>query len=240
MFVFGSNIFCSWSVASQFHSTLYNSKLLSAFGLPFYQSLSSQENTQIIEERRESGWYGNIGAKGIKPIELYVLAVGEDAIETKKVGISVSRTGKTRQLTERGQQYQTNLLSRKRSKIVARLHWKARTIDDLLYSSSNHVAVREELQQLLSAHNEECCDLLGLEDQWNEVAWFDNLDQGVFNFKHKTHSWLRDSPDKSSSKASSKGNRRTSHMRVSSSAVAPSHSCSQNWGCWRKKQKLLN
>ena len=135
--------------------------------------------------------------------------------ETKEVGISVSKTRRTRQLTEKGKQYQVNLLLDKRTKMVARLQRKARAIDDLLYSSSNHVGVKEELQQysdllkLLSTHHEEYCELLGLEDQRNEVAWFDDLDQDVFNFKHKIHSWLRDSADKSSSKASSEGSSRS-------------------------------
>ena len=135
--------------------------------------------------------------------------------ETKEVEISVSKTRRTRQLTEKGKQYQVNLLLDKRTKMVARLQRKARAIDDLLYSSSNHVGVKEELQQysdllkLLSTHHEEYCELLGLEDQRNEVAWFDDLDQDVFNFKHKIHSWLRDSADKSSSKASSEGSSRS-------------------------------
>ena len=60
--------------------------------------------------------------------------------------------------------------------MVARLKIKARAIDALLYSSSNHVAVKEELQQysdlfeLLSTDHEEYCELLGLEQQRNEVA----------------------------------------------------------------------
>ena len=58
-------------------------------------------------------------------------------------------------------------------------------------------------------HHEEYCELLCLEDHKNEVAWFDNLDQDVFNFKHKIHSFLRESGDKSSSKASSKGSSRS-------------------------------
>ena len=73
------------------------------------------------------------------------------------------------------------------------------------------MAVKEELQQdsdlfkLLSTHHEKYSELLGLEEHRTEGAWFDDLDQVVFNFKHKIHSWLRDSADKSSSEASSKG-----------------------------------
>ena len=68
-------------------------------------------------------------------MELHACAVGEDANnKTKEVGISVSRTRRARQLTEKGKQYQINLLLDKRTKMVARMQKKARVIDDLLYS----------------------------------------------------------------------------------------------------------
>ena len=196
--------------------------------------LSNQSNAQIFEQTIASGGYGNTGTEMIKPMELHVCATEEDANdETKEVGISVSRTRRTRQLTENKKQYEINLLLEKKTKMVARLQRKARATDDLLYSSSNHVAVKEELQQysdlfkLLSIHHEEYCELLGLEEQRNEVAWFDDLDQDVFNIKHKIHSWLRDSANKSSSKASSKHQREVaevrSHLGVPSPVVAPSH-----------------
>ena len=114
--------------------------------------------------------------------------------------------------------------------MVARLQRKARATYDVLYSSSNHVAVKEELQQysdllkLLSTHHEEYCELLDLEDQRNEVAWFHDLDQDVFNFKHKIHSWLRDSADKSSSKASSKGSSRSKKSSRSTKSSGSSKS----------------
>ena len=80
-------------------------------------------------------------------MELHVCAPGEDANnEAKQVGISVSRTRRTSQLTEKRKQYQINLLLDKRTKMVARLQRKARATDDLLYSSINHVAVKEQLQ----------------------------------------------------------------------------------------------
>ena len=105
--------------------------------------LSNQTNAQTIA----SEGYGNTGAEGIKPMELHACALGEDANnETKEVRISVSRTRKTRQLNETRKQYQINLLLDKRAKMVAIFQRKARAIDDLLYSSSNHMAVKEELQ----------------------------------------------------------------------------------------------
>ena len=64
--------------------------------------LSNQTNAQISEQPIASGGYGNIGAEGINPMELHVCAPGEDVNdETMEVGISVSRTRRTRQLTEK-------------------------------------------------------------------------------------------------------------------------------------------
>ena len=77
---------------------------------------------------------------------------------------------------------------------------------------------------MLSTHHEEYCELLGLEDQRNEVTWFDDLDQDVFNFKHKIQSWLRDSADKSSSKASSKGSSRSNESSRSTKSSSSSKS----------------
>ena len=55
-------------------------------------------------------------------MELHVCTVREDANnETKEMVISVSRTRRRRQLTEKGKQYQINLLLDKRTKMVARL-----------------------------------------------------------------------------------------------------------------------
>ena len=52
-----------------------------------------------------------------------------------------------RQLTGKGREYQIDLQLDKRSKSMERLQQNAKAIDDLLYSSSNHIAVKEELQQ---------------------------------------------------------------------------------------------
>ena len=65
--------------------------------------LSNRTNAQICEQTISSGGYVRIGTERIKPMELHVCAPGEDAHnETKEVGISVSRTTMTRQLTEKG------------------------------------------------------------------------------------------------------------------------------------------
>ena len=48
--------------------------------------LSNQTNALISEQTVASGGYGNIVAEGIKPMELYVCAVGEDANNERKGG----------------------------------------------------------------------------------------------------------------------------------------------------------
>ena len=100
-------------------------------------------------------------------------------------------------MREKGRNYQVKLLLEKRTKVMARLQRKARTTEDLLYSATNHVAVKEELEQysdifkMLSTY-EEYCELVDADDQKHQVNWFDDLDQDVFNFKHKIHYWLEE------------------------------------------------
>lgn len=80
---------------------------------------------------------------------------------------------------------------------------KTKVIDDLLYSGGNQVAVREELDQysdlfkLVTSHYEEYYELLDAENQQHEGDWFDGLDQDMFNFKHRVHSWLKEATQKS-------------------------------------------
>ena len=65
---------------------------------------------------------------------------------------------------------------------------------------------------MVTNHHEEYCKLLDAENQQHEELWFDDLDQDVFNFKHRVHSWLKEAAQKSSrgSRCSSSGKRSTS------------------------------
>ena len=81
----------------------------------FVNDLSNQTNAQTTKQTVGSVRYGNTGAEGFKLLQFHVCPpVGENANdeinETKGVGIFVSRTRKTRQLTEKGKQYQINLM----------------------------------------------------------------------------------------------------------------------------------
>ena len=104
---------------------------------------------------------------------------------------------------------------------MARLQRKVRAIDDLLYSATCHVVMKEELGQysdifkLLSRYHEEYCELVDADDQKHQVNWLDDLDQDVFSFKHKIHNWLKESDNKLSRPSS----RRSSRAKKSSGST---------------------
>ena len=165
------------------------------------QDLYNQTNVQLETGAVASEHHGDNETEGIKPMEFHIKADDEDAAGSNQVGIAVSRPSRARQLTEKGRKYQAELVLEKRTKAMTRLQRKARAIDDLLYSATNHVAVKEELGQysdifkLLSTY-EEYCELVDADDQKHQVNWFDELDQDAFNFKHKILNWLKESDNK--------------------------------------------
>ena len=120
-------------------------------------------------------------------------------------------------------------MNKKRTKAMTRFQRKARAIDDLLYSTTYHVAVKEVLGQysdilkMLSTYHEECCELVDADDQKDQAIWFDDLDQHVFDFKQKIHNWLKES-DNNLSRPSSRGSSRSKKSSGSTkSSVAPNH-----------------
>ena len=120
-------------------------------------------------------------------------------------------------------------MNKKRTKAMTRFQRKARAIDDLLYSTTYHVAVKGVLGQysdilkMLSTYHEECCELVDADDQKDQAIWFDDLDQHVFDFKQKIHNWLKQS-DNNLSRPSSRGSSRSKKSSGSTkSSVAPNH-----------------
>lgn len=87
-----------------------------------------------------------LGEKGIKSMELHISNVRLDASETREMGKSVSREWEKRKLMEKEVHYQIKMQLDKRTKTMVRLQKKAKAIDDLLCSSSNHVAFKVELE----------------------------------------------------------------------------------------------
>ena len=105
----------------------------------------------------------------------------------------------------------------KRQRLYSRLLRKIGAIEDLFYSSKNKVAVEEELAQfndilkLVVAAHEECNQYMEEEEINNSDEWLDEVDEMIFNFKRKVHSWLKETnEDDRCSKASSKTKSRSS------------------------------
>ena len=196
------------------------------------QNLYNQTNVQLEKGVVASEHHGDNETEGIKPMEFHIKADDEDAAESNQVGIAVSRPSSTRQLTEKGRKYQAEWVLEKRTKAMIRLQRKARAIDDLLYSGTNHVTVKEALGQysdifkLLSTYHEKYCELVDADDQKDQAYWFDDLDQDVFNFKHKIHNWLKES-DIKSSRPSSRGSSRSKKSSGSTTSSSSSKSSTQ-------------
>ena len=188
----------------------------------------SEDVSQQLDRGEQSSNLENIiGAEGNQAVELQFNADIEDSA-LGQMDANHSRIRRARSLTEKGRRYQANTLLEKRKRAISRMQKKAKTIDDLIYSAGNQFAVREELDQysdlfkLVTNHHEEYCKLLDAENQQHEELWFDDLDQDVFNFKHRVHSWLKEAAQKSS-----RGSRcSSSSKRSSSSRSSASHKSS--------------
>ena len=88
--------------------------------------------------------------------------------------------------------------------------------------------------KLVTNHHEEYCKLLDAENQQHEELWFDDLDQDVFNFKHRVHSWLKEAAQKSS-----RGSRCSSDSKRSSSSRSSASNKSSGSSKSSTKLKLL-
>ena len=201
--------------------------------------LSEDVSQQLDRGKQSSSLENVIGAEGNQSWELQSNADKEDgALGPLKA--NHSRTRRTRSLTEKGRRYYADILLEKRKRTISRMQRKANAIDDLLYSAGNQVAVREELDQysdlfkLVTNHHEEYCEFLDAENQQQEEGWFDDLDQDMFNFKHRIDSWLKEATQKSS-----KGSRCSSSSKRSNSSGSSASNKSSGNSRSSTKLKLL-
>ena len=197
----------------------------------------SEDASQELDRGKQSSSLENvIGAEGNQPLELQFNADKEDSA-LGQLDANRSRTRRARSLTEKGRRYRADILLEKRKRAMSRMFRKAKAIDDLLYSAGNQVAIREEHDQysdlfkLVTNHHEEYCELLDAENQQHEESWFDDLDQDMFNFKHRVHSWLKEAAQKPS-----KGTRCSSCSKRSSSSR--SSASNKSGGSSRSSTKL--
>ena len=90
---------------------------------------------------------------------------------------------------------QRSTLENNHAKLVSRHLRKSSKIDDFMYSFQNSITVKEELAQLndmfkmlVDSHEE----LEQRDKEYTNDIWFDGIDQKVFSFKCKVHSWLKE------------------------------------------------
>ena len=123
--------------------------------------------------------------------------VGGTQDEVYNMGAAPLIEGKTKRqvkMTEK-RSIRWLFLEKKRSKLISREIRMSSEIDDLMYSSQNGIAVKEELEQLndmfkmlVEIHEE----LENIDDQYTDKLWFEDIDLKLFSFKHKVHNWLRE------------------------------------------------
>ena len=104
----------------------------------------------------------------------------------------------TKKTTVRWLQYQSSQLKKKRLRLYSRMIRKSSAIDDLLYTSRNMEAVREQMLQvnlfklIIEVHNVYKVLLPQNKQTRNHDDWFDEIDEKIMQFKHKIHSWIRE------------------------------------------------
>ena len=166
---------------------------------------------------------------GIHQQELDLLRQNSKVQESQS---SFGRGQRVKKPSSKGREYKLSQVKDNRQRLYSRLLRKSGTIEDLLYSSKNKVAVEEELVQFndilkldVAAHKE-CKQYMEEQENNNSGEWLDEVDEMIFNFKRKVHSWLRETNEddrcsKASSKAkthSSKSSRRSSKLSSSGSS----------------------
>ena len=109
----------------------------------------------------------------------------------------LERDQRTKKMTKKGLEYQISLMKEKRQKIYSRLLRNCGMVEDLLYSSRNMIAIKEEMSQLndlfkllISLHREYGA-MLSEEKQMDNDYWFDLVDEKIFAFKRKINLCLK-------------------------------------------------
>ena len=133
-----------------------------------------------------------------------------------------------RKHTQKGLEYQILVSEGKRQKLKSKLEQKSKEIDDLLYSTKNQITVEESMVQFNdifkmfdSAQNQ----YLQLRDEEDGAdTWFEDIDNWVFEYKHKIYNWLREAGRESAMSA-----RRSNQSGKSSSSRSLKNSYSSSY-----------
>ena len=100
-------------------------------------------------------------------------------------------------------------MKEKRQKMCSRLLRKCEVFEDLLYSSRNMIAVKEEMSQLndmfklLMSLHQEYRAMLSEKEQIKNDDWFNLVDEEVLALKREMNLWLKNVEEHQRSCASS-------------------------------------
>ena len=115
------------------------------------------------------------------------------------------RSQRTIKYTEKGLSYKMSLLNERRKRLTKRILTQSSEINEMLNSYKNYVTVKEKIMQfvdkfemLVEVHEE----MLELQGGSNEAAWFGDIDEKVFAFRHKVNNWLKEAVEVRSKKSS--------------------------------------
>ena len=148
--------------------------------------------------------------------------------EVSKEAEQLGRGQRKKKPTMKGIEYKTSLMKERRDKVYARLIRKCAAIEDLFYSSRNITAVQEEMCQfndqlkLLMSLHEEIHTMLEVEKEKIETdEWNDIMDEQIFNFKRRVHTWLKNAEEDRISLQSRKSHSsRGSSVKTRSSSIS--------------------
>ena len=109
-------------------------------------------------------------------------------------------------------------MEERRKQLRKRTSKQSGEINEILNSHKNYVTVKEEMMQfddkfemLVEVHEE----MLELQGCSNEAAWFGDIDEKVFAFRHKVNNWLKEAVEVRSKK-SSRSSSSSKHSSTSS------------------------
>ena len=113
-----------------------------------------------------------------------------------------------------GLSYKISLLEERRKGLTKRILTQSGEINEMLNSHKNYVTVKEEMMQfddkfemLVKVHEE----MLELQGSSNEAAWFGDIYEKVFAFRHKVNNWLKEAVEVRSKKSSRSSSSQGTH-----------------------------
>ena len=94
-------------------------------------------------------------------------------------------------------------MEERKRRLTKRIFTQSGEINEMLKSHKNYVTVKEETMQfddkfemLVEVHEE----MLELQGSSNEAAWFRDIDEKFFAFRHKVNNWLKEAAEVRSKK----------------------------------------